>query len=55
MTALSRLSLVAAIVGTAFAQPGLAWAYELRTHGEITRRAYVKSEGVKAYLQANGS
>ena len=29
-------------------------AYELRTHGEVTRRAFEVSEGVKAYLEAVG-
>src|SRR3990172_6954443 len=35
-------------------QGGSLAAYELRTHGEITRRAVEVSEGVKGYLEAVG-
>ncbi len=35
-------------------QGGSLAAYELRTHGEITRRAFDMSEGVKGYLEAVG-
>src|SRR5262245_49571208 len=31
-----------------------AAAYEVRTHGEITRRAFETSDGIRSYLQAAG-
>ena len=34
--------------------PVVADAYELRTHGEITRHAHAMSEGLRAYLEAAG-
>lgn len=36
------------------AAPVLADAYELRTHGEITRHAYEMSDGLRVYLEAAG-
>src|SRR5262245_18716533 len=34
--------------------PALAPAYEIRTHGEITRHAYDASEGLQSYLTQTG-
>jgi hypothetical protein len=54
MTPRIRSSWIGLTLAIAIGQSTLAHSYELRTHGEITRRAYDASEGVAAYLSAVG-
>ena len=49
-----RLGLFGALLAIGLTQPNRGSAYELRTHGEITRAAHEKSEGIAAYLSATG-
>ncbi len=49
-----RWSLLGLLAGTLLVHAGPARAYELRTHGEITREAFDGSQGVRRYLEAVG-
>ena len=54
MTITGRSIRVIALLAIAGGHPNLGRAYELRTHGEITRQAFNASEGVSNYLQSMG-